>query len=84
MVMKQMIRRAEPDGIEKIRHIARTTWKATYKGLIPENVQLNFIYWAYSDENLRKRIKGSILFVAEIEGQLVGFANASKAGCAAV
>jgi Acetyltransferases len=80
MVMKQMIRRAEPDDVEKIRHIARTTWKATYEGLIPEDVQLNFINWAYSDENLRKRIQGSIFFVAEIEGQWVGFGNAAKKG----
>lgn len=78
-----MIRRAEPEDADKIREVARITWKATYKDLIPEAIQEQFLAGAYSDQHMRIRINQTIFFVAEQDGDIIGFANALiKEGCA--
>ncbi|MCR8633865.1 GNAT family N-acetyltransferase [Paenibacillus radicis (ex Xue et al. 2023)] len=77
--MKIQIRYAQIDDIADIQHVAQTTWHLTYKGIIPEQVQRNFLSIAYSDGNVRRRMERSLLLVAESEGEIVGFANFSKA-----
>jgi ribosomal protein S18 acetylase RimI-like enzyme len=63
--------------ISLVQKVARTSWYTTYEGIIPREVQESFLNIAYNDEMLKKRLKQSSMFVAEIDGKLVGFANFS-------
>ncbi|RDW19737.1 GNAT family N-acetyltransferase [Oceanobacillus chungangensis] len=63
--------------IPQVQHVARTSWNATYEGIIPRDIQENFLNAAYSDKNMKSRLKHSIVFVAEVDGRIVGFANYS-------
>lgn len=75
--MKINIRRMHDEDIKQVQDIANTSWNATYKGIIPVKVQNNFLKSAYSDENMKRRLERSFLYVAEVEGKVVGFANYS-------
>ncbi|MCG3418626.1 GNAT family N-acetyltransferase [Oceanobacillus sp. M65] len=76
--METVIRLMEEEDIPLVQNVARTSWKATYKGIIPETVQRNFINMAYRDEMMQRRMKASFLYVAEISNEIVGFANFSR------
>lgn len=75
--MNVEIRKMLPEDIKDVQHVASKTWKATYAGIIPGEVQENFLTAAYSDENMEYRMNHSLLLVAEIKGKVVGFANFS-------
>ncbi|WP_330949609.1 GNAT family N-acetyltransferase [Virgibacillus sp. MG-45] len=75
--MQAIIRQATERDVSAIQHVARTSWKSTYEGIIPEEVQNRFLAEAYSDQNMEKRLAHSVVFVAEQKGQVVGFANFS-------
>ncbi|KGR76986.1 GNAT family N-acetyltransferase [Ureibacillus sinduriensis] len=75
--MEMNIRPMQDEDIKQVQDIAKTTWYATYKGIIPVEVQNNFLKTAYSDENMKRRLERSFLYVAEVEGKVVGFANYS-------
>lgn len=78
-----IIRKAAAADFESIQTIASKSWNDTYQGLIPEDIQSRFLSEAYSDEMMPVRLEKTLLLVAEKEGELVGFANASeKAGAA--
>lgn len=57
---------------------SKTSWNDTYAGIIPPHIQVNFLNSAYSDEMMKRRLNVSSLYVAEVDGQIVGFANFSK------
>ncbi|WP_438313019.1 N-acetyltransferase family protein [Sporosarcina sp. FA9] len=73
--MSFIIRTMIKEDIEKVQDVAKRSWNATYDGIIPHSVQEKFLNSAYSDEMMGKRLKGSFLFVAEMENEVVGFAN---------
>jgi len=75
--MSITIRRMNFEDIKQVQHIAKTTWNATYEGIIPLEVQNNFLKLHYSDESMKQRIERSIVYVAEVEDKVVGFANYS-------
>ncbi|MFD2655992.1 GNAT family N-acetyltransferase [Gracilibacillus thailandensis] len=75
--MTLTIRNMEYGDIKQVQIIARTSWFATYQGIIPTEIQKKFLASAYSEEMMKKRLENSILLVAEMEEQLVGFANFS-------
>ncbi|UCZ55204.1 GNAT family N-acetyltransferase [Bacillus shivajii] len=70
-----MVRKATLEDLSAIQKIARETWHDTYDGLIPRDIQDKFVSRAYSDENMALRVEKTVLFVAEIKGEVVGFAN---------
>lgn len=72
------IRFGEAKDISGVQHVAKVTWNATYKGIIPEPIQEKFIKMAYNDVMMERRMKNSYLYVAEIAGEIIGFANFSK------
>lgn len=76
--METVIRLMEEKDIPLVQNVARTSWKATYKEIIPERVQRNFINMAYSDEMMQRRMKATFLYVAETSNEIVGFANFSR------
>ena len=76
--MNITIREMNYEDTNQVQKIAQTSWNATYEGIIPLEVQNNFLKLNYSDESMKQRIKLSIVYVAEVEGKVVGFANYSK------
>lgn len=73
-----LIRKAKSEDLGEIQKIAKISWNDTYKGLIPEEIQSRFLEEAYSDERMPVRLSRTSLFVAEYDGKLLGFANASQ------
>ena len=78
--MSIVIRKAELADIAGIRQVAKWSWNATYKELIPEKIQQLFLERAYQDEVLRKRIRNHLFLVAEDHGRVIGFASGQKRG----
>ena len=76
--MNTTIRKMHYEDSKQVQIIAKTSWHATYEGIIPLEVQNNFLKLNYSDESMKRRIEHSIVYVAEVEGEVVGFANYSK------
>lgn len=72
-----LIRKVTQEDIRKIQSIARKSWHATYEGIIPIDIQENFLNTAYSDQMMERRINYSLVYVAEVNQQVVGFANYS-------
>lgn len=65
------------EDTKQVQDVAKTTWNATYEGIIPLEVQENFLKSAYSDEMMKRRLERSHLFVALYNEKIVGFANFS-------
>jgi ribosomal protein S18 acetylase RimI-like enzyme len=77
MLMECIIRSAEIKDISSIQEVARETWNYTYKEIIPEEIENNFLDYAYSSECMKNRIEQSVLLVAEKDEKIFGFANFS-------
>lgn len=75
--MKFQIREMKAEDIKNVQQVAKTSWNDTYDGIIPAHVQESFLNSAYSDEMMKRRLEVSSLYVAEADGQIVGFANFS-------
>ena len=75
--MNITIRKMQKEDTKQVQNIAKTTWNATYEGIIPIEIQNNFLKSAYNDEMMKQRLERSFLYVAEVEGKVVGFANYS-------
>ncbi|AOV07985.1 GNAT family N-acetyltransferase [Sporosarcina ureilytica] len=73
--MSFMIREMKKEDIKQVQDVAKKSWNATYDGIIPHNIQENFLKAAYSDEMMKRRLNGSFIFVAEMEDKIIGFAN---------
>lgn len=75
--MKYSIRKAEMNDIKFVQQVAKVSWNSTYEGIIPDEIQENFLTAAYSDDMMERRIKNSLFLVAVAEEEIVGFANFS-------
>ncbi|MBY0097962.1 GNAT family N-acetyltransferase [Mesobacillus maritimus] len=75
--MQFTIRKMVHEDINQVQNVAKITWNATYEGIIPLEVQENFLNAAYNEATMQQRLERSTLYVAEIEGRVVGFANFS-------
>lgn len=71
------VRNMEANDIGAVQQVAKSSWNATYKGIIPIYIQDRFLKSIYSIETLQRRLINSFLFVAETENKIVGFANFS-------
>ncbi|QOY35544.1 N-acetyltransferase family protein [Anaerobacillus isosaccharinicus] len=76
--MELKIRKMQAKDIKQVQQVAKISWNTTYNGIIPIEVQENFLSSAYSDEMMQTRLERSFIFVAEVEGDVVGFANFSS------
>lgn len=76
--MSFQIRNMKVEDIKDVQRVAKMSWNDTYEGIIPAHIQEKFLYSAYSDEMMKRRLDVSFLYVAEAEAQIVGFANFSK------
>lgn len=75
--MNYTIRKMENSDIPQVQRVAKASWNHTYAGIIPFNIQENFLNMAYNDEMMQKRLKFSHMLVAIVEDKIVGFANYS-------
>ena len=73
--MNYVIRKMEKRDKQAVQLVARASWNSTYEGIIPLHIQDLFLEAAYSDKMLDKRMEQTHLYVAEIDGKVVGFAN---------
>jgi ribosomal protein S18 acetylase RimI-like enzyme len=72
-----IIRSMEKKDIEQVQQVAKTSWNHTYEGIIPGQIQESFLKSAYNYGMMQKRLEGSFMFVSEVDGKVVGFANFS-------
>ncbi|MGG0185613.1 N-acetyltransferase family protein [Bacillus rhizoplanae] len=75
--MNFVIREMKEEDIPSVQHVAKTSWNDTYTGIIPISVQERFLQHAYSYDMMKHRLQHSHLFVGEVDGEIVGFANFS-------
>jgi ribosomal protein S18 acetylase RimI-like enzyme len=75
--MEFTIRKMQKNDIQQVQQVAKKSWNTTYKGIIPLAIQENFLSSAYNDDMMQKRLKVSFLYVSEVEGKIIGFANFS-------
>lgn len=73
--MSFIIREMKKEDTKQVQDVAQKSWHSTYDGIIPRNIQENFLKVAYSDEMMEKRLNESLIFVAVMENKIVGFAN---------
>ncbi|MFD2444132.1 GNAT family N-acetyltransferase [Bacillus sp. CGMCC 1.16607] len=73
--MNYFIRDAKIEDISEIQNVAMITWNYTYEGIIPYEIQEQFLNFAYSIKSMEQRIRNSILLVGELNGKIIGFAN---------
>lgn len=72
-----MIRNMIEADIEAIQHVAAISWHATYEGIIPRDIQKQFLQQAYSVERLNERLVNTNFYVAVEDEEVVGYANFS-------
>jgi len=75
--MDYRIRQMKKKDIPEVQRVAKSSWNATYKGIIPLETQEKFLSNAYSTKNMKWRLKNSNFYVALVDEQIVGFANYS-------
>ncbi|MFJ5625530.1 GNAT family N-acetyltransferase [Peribacillus loiseleuriae] len=75
--MECTIRPMQKEDIKEIQQVAQTSWHTTYEGIIPLEIQESFLNSAYNDEMMQRRLEHTIIFISEVEGKIVGFANFS-------
>lgn len=75
--MVATIRTMHYEDIQQVQEVAKKSWNATYEGIIPLEVQEKFLNAAYNDERMKQRLERSFIFVAEVDGNIIGFANFS-------
>ncbi len=74
------VRIASPMDLAAVRHVAATTWHATYRGLLSGEAIDTFLGRAYSDYSLLGSLNGGGLWVLEVDGRVVGYMRLSVQG----
>ena len=75
-----VVRFAAIDDLPQIARVARITWDATYNQTISSENRRDFLERSYKAENLQDAIDatGHWFYVAEVDGQIVGFGHFLK------
>ncbi|WP_431027251.1 GNAT family N-acetyltransferase [Lysinibacillus sp. LZ02] len=76
--MPIIIRTMQSTDVEAVEQVAINSWHATYEGIIPKQIQDNFLAMAYNKKMLQKRLEQTPFYVAEENGKIIGFANFSN------
>lgn len=69
------IRKAAQDDIVQIKNVVTKAWHDTYKNIMAASTSVQFLEASFSTSRLEKRIKDTLFLVAEVDGEIVGFAN---------
>lgn len=73
--MNYLIREMVKEDTKQVQDVAKKSWNATYEGIIPNEIQENFLKSAYNDEMMEWRLRNSLMMVAEADNTITGFAN---------
>ncbi|WP_265109259.1 GNAT family N-acetyltransferase [Halosolutus halophilus] len=73
------IRSATADDFEAIKAVARETWHDTYEELDAETIEYTVVSW-YTDDSMPLEAPGTVVLVAERDGDIVGFTHAVAQG----
>ncbi|REB07135.1 GNAT family N-acetyltransferase [Sporosarcina sp. BI001-red] len=76
--MQFTIRNMQRKDMQQVQKVAKISWNATYEGIIPHDVQERFLFGAYSDEMMSRRLDHSLMLIGELDGIVLGFANFSR------
>ena len=70
------VRRATPDDADAIERIRTDTWRATYRGLMPDHILDSLGYDGTRRRQMMSALRpGIFVLVAEHDAEVVGFAN---------
>ena len=73
--MNYIIREMVKEDTKQVQEAVKKSWNATYDGIIPIEIQDNFLKGAYNDEMMKRRLEHSLMLVAEADDTILGFAN---------
>lgn len=76
MKYQPSIRQSELEDAEAIQRVSRASWHSAYDAILGEGTVDNVIDEWYEIDRLRTDIERSIFYVAELDSEVVGFANA--------
>jgi GNAT superfamily N-acetyltransferase len=71
------VRDAVKGDADAIRHVATEAWRDTYAGLLLPDTIESFLDAAYSIGSVERRIADDTVLVAELDGVVVSFADAT-------
>lgn len=77
-LMDVTIRTMRRKDISSVQQVATESWHDTYAEIIPERIRNRFLQSAYDNNTLRRRMKYSHMIVAEVNHEVVGFAQFSR------
>lgn len=63
--MSFVICKMKIEDTKQVQDMAIKSWSLTYKGIIPDNIQEDFLKAAYSDERMEKRLNVSFIFMVK-------------------
>lgn len=78
MSIQPSIRKAELDDAGEVQTVSRASWHAVYDDILGEETVDSVIDEWYEIDGLRTAIEETIFYVAERDGELVGFVNAGQ------
>jgi hypothetical protein len=71
-----LIRRATPEDALALRDVAERMWQLSYGHIMRPETITTFVGLMYTRAQVLARINGNIYFVADDDGEIVGFADA--------
>lgn len=75
--MDYKVRPAKKEDFTAIQDVVYTSWHDTYEGIIPRDIQDEFLNSSYSNKTMQQRIEYSHLYVVESDKRIEGFVNFS-------
>lgn len=76
MNLQPFIRESEGEDAKAIQRVSRASWHAAYDAILGADTVDDVIDEWYDVDRLQTAIERSIFYVAEVDGEVVGFANA--------
>src|SRR5690625_4475734 len=73
--MNVVVRHMQEKDIQQVQQVAQTSWHDTYADIISFEARDSFLQAAYNESVMQNRMENSFFYVAEVEGEIVGFAN---------
>src|SRR5690625_4485980 len=73
--MNVVVRHMQEKDIQQVQQVAQTSWHDTYADIISIGACDIFLQVAYNVYFMQNRMENSFFYVAEVEGEIVGFAN---------
>lgn len=74
------IRHAESSDVKEIRRVAMDSWLDTYSSILSEESIREVVDEWYDTHELHDQVEDAVFFVAEKDGEIVGFIHASVNG----